>query len=384
MEDLHTLHKKIYGRNADVSVRTPGKLNLMGEHTEYFEGLVLAVAVNRFTEVSISKREDNSVRVYSANYDERKKSSLSGLKYKREDRWANYVKGAVAVLLQLGCPVKGLDIAIQSDIPEQVGLGSSSAMTMALVSALKQLYNFEISDIQLVESARLAEMKFMQKDPGLAACAVSYFGKEDHALLIDTKTMDISYINMDFKPIVMLVTDSNVPNGSGYGELDDLKHDFDTCKEYLGKTGRHITLRDVTVQDIRSELEQIPEHIRRRAIHIIEENLRVRELKHALETGDLTTAGKLMYRSHESLRDMLEISCPELDWLVKRAYETHGVMGSRMVGNGFGGCTINLINDNNIPLYDEHLEEYDRIFGFKADYFICTPVSGLKALQDKE
>jgi galactokinase len=384
MEDLHTLHKNIYGKEPDVIVRVPGKLNLMGEHTEYFEGFVLAVAVNKFLEVSISERDDNSLRVYSATYNERKKSSLSGLKYKREDRWANYVKGAVAVMLQLGCQVKGLDIAIQSEIPEQVGLGSSSSLTLALVSALKKLYDFTISDIQLVESARLSELKFMNKDPGLAACAVSYFAKADQALLIDTKTMDIHTIDMDFKPIILLVTDSNVPNGIGYGEADDLKHDFDECKKLLNSYGRHIALRDVTILDVRSELDQLPEHLRRRAIHIIEENNRVRELKTALEHNDLTLAGKLMYRSHESLRDMLEISCPELDWLVKRAFETNGVLGSRMIGNGFGGCTINLINVNNIPLYDEHLEEYDRIFGFKADYFICTPVSGLKALQEKE
>ncbi len=384
MEDLNALHESIYGNTAEVSVRVPGKLSLMGEHTEYFEGLVLAVAVNKFTEVAISRREDNSLRVFSANYNEKKKASLSGLKYKREDRWANYVKGAIAVMLQLGCPVKGLDITIRSEIPEQVGLGSSSAMTLALVSALKQLYSFDISDIHLVESARLSELKFMKKDPGLAACAVSYYGKEGHALLIDTKTMDITYLNMDFSPIILLVTDSHVPNGSGYGETDDLRHDFDECKQLLAQTGRHITLRDITVQDIRSELDQMPELIRRRAIHIIQENLRVRELKAALEQGDLATAGKLMYRSHDSLRDMLEISCPELDWLVKRAYETNGVMGSRMVGNGFGGCTINLINGNNISLYDEHLEEYDRIFGFKADYFECIPVDGLKALLNKE
>jgi len=384
MEDLHTLHKSIYGKDPDVVVRVPGKLNLMGEHTEYFEGLVLAVAVNKFIEVSISERDDNSLRVYSANYNEKKKSSISGLKYKREDRWANYVKGAVAVMLQLGCPVKGLDIVIQSEIPEQVGLGSSSSLTLALVASLKKLYQFEISDIQLVESARLSELKFMQKDPGLAACAVAYYGKEDQALLIDTKTMEIHTIDMDFRPIVILVTDSNVPNGTGYGEVDDLRHDFEECKKLLNSHGRHITLRDTSIMDIRAELDTLPENLRRRAFHIVEENLRVRELKAALEQKNLTLAGKLMYRSHESLRDLLEISCPELDWLVKRAFETNGVLGARMVGNGFGGCTINLINGNNIPLYDEHLEEYDRIFGFKADYFICTPVSGLKALQEKE
>lgn len=224
----------------------------------------------------------------------------------------------------------------------------------------------------------------MNKDPGLAACAVSWYGREGHALLIDTKTMDIKAIPLDFKPIILLVTDSKVPNGSGYGEIDDLKKGFDECREALGKNGRLVSLRDTGTQELRGDLEELPEHLRRMAIHVIEENERVQELGEALKTEDLTTAGKLMYRSHESLRDMLEISCPELDWLVKRAYETNGVMGSRMVGNGFGGCTINLINGNNISLYDEHLEEYDRIFGFKAETFVCSPSDGLKLLQKKE
>ena len=384
MENLHTLHKTIYGSTPEVVLKVPAKMGLMGEHTEYFEGFVLAVAVDKFVEVALSGREDNSLRVYSANYNERKKSSLSGLKYKREDRWANYVKGALAVMMQLGCPVRGLDITIRSEIPEQVGLGSSSSLTLALVTALKELYSFEISDIQLVESARLAELKFMNKDPGLAACAVSWYGREGHALLIDTRTMDITPIALDFKPIVLLVTDSKVPNGSGYGESDDLKSSFDECREALGSRGRLISLRDTTTQDLRSDLEELPEHLRRRAIHVIEENQRVRELAEALKEEDLNLAGKLMYRSHESLRDMLEISCPEMDWLVKRAYETSGVMGSRMVGNGFGGCTINLINGNNISLYNEHLEEYDRIFGFKAETFICSPSDGLKLLLKKD
>jgi len=382
MEEIQILHKEIHGNEPEVAVRVPGKLNLMGEHTEYFEGLVLSVAVNRYMKVAVSRRPDNSLRCYSDNYKERKKSSLSGLKYRREDRWANYVKGAVSVLLQLGCPVKGLDITIQSEIPEQVGLGSSSSLTLAVVTALKQLYEFDISDIQLVESARLAEMKFMKKDPGLTACTISYYSREGQALLIDTRTMDMSYIDMDFSPIVLLVTDSHVPNGNGYGETDELRKDYEVCQTVLNQQKKSMSLRDLTAGDLRSGLEGLPEGVRRRCLHIVEENQRVREVRAALDIRDLTTVGKLMNRSHESLRDLLEISCPELDWLVKRANETSGVLGARMVGNGFGGCTINLINANNIPLYDEHLEEYDRIFGFKADHFICTPASGVKYLKN--
>ncbi|OQY32811.1 MAG: galactokinase [Spirochaetaceae bacterium 4572_59] len=378
MEEIQIHHKNAHGNDPQLVVKVPGKLDLMGEHTEYFEGLVLSVAVNKYLYVSLSERLDNSVRCYSENYKERKKSSLSGLKYKREDRWANYIKGAISVMMQLGCPVRGLDITVFSEIPEQVGLGSSSALTLAVVNALKIFYNFDISDIQLVETARLAEMKFMNKDPGITACTISFYGKVGQAVLMDTKSQDMYYIDLDFSPMVFLITDSHVPNGNGYGETEDLAKNNEECLDALNTIRKNQSLRDLSYNDLRSGLESYPEHLRRRCIHVVQENQRVMEMRTALEAKDLMTVGKLMNRSHESLRDQLEISCPELDWLVKRANETNGVFGSRMVGNGFGGCTINLINVNNITLYDEHLEEYDRIFGFKADHFICEPVSGVK------
>jgi galactokinase len=377
MEEIQILHKEAHGNEPQVMVKVPGKLDLMGEHTEYFEGLVFSVAVNKYLYVSLSERSDNSIRCYSENYKERKKSSLSGLKYKREDRWANYVKGAVSVMMQLGCPVRGLDITVNSEIPEQVGLGSSSALTLAVVTALKIFYQFEVSDIQLVEAARLAERKFMRKDPGITACSVAFYAKKGTAILINTKTMDMHYINLDFAPMVFLITDSHVPNGSGYGETEDLVKDNEECLMALNQIRKSLPLAELSSTDLRAGLESYPEHIRRRCLHVVQEYHRVVEMRTALENRDLATAGKLMSRSHESLRDLLEISCPELDWLVKRANETNGVSGARMIGNGFGGCTINLINVNNITLYDEHLEEYDRIFGFKADHFICEPVSGV-------
>ena len=378
MDEIHSLHKAAHGSEPQVEIKVPGKLDLMGEHTEYFGGLVLSVAVNRFLYVSLSERQDNSIRCYSENYKEKKKASLSGLKYKREDRWANFVKGAIAVMMQLGCPVRGLNITINSEIPEQVGLGSSSALTLAMVCALRDLYKFEVSDIQLVEAARLAEMKFMKKDPGLTACSVAYYGIAGKAVLIDTKNMDMSYIDLDFLPMAFLITDSHVPNGNGYGETEDLAKDNEECLAALNHVRKNQPIREVSSTSIRTALESYPELIRRRCLHVVQEYHRVEEVREALISRDLATVGKLMTRSHESLRDLLEISCPELDWLVKRANETNGVFGARMVGNGFGGCTINLINVNNIALYDEHLEEYDRIFGFKADHFICEPVSGVK------
>ncbi len=378
MDEIHSLHKTAHGNAPQITVKVPGKIDLMGEHTEYYGGLVLSFAVNKYLYVSLSERQDNSLRCFSRNYNERKKSSLSGLKYKREDRWANYVKGAVAVMMQLGCPVKGLDITIDSEIPEQVGLGSSSALTLAVVCALRDFYSFEISDIQLVEAARLAELKFMKKDPGLTACSVAYYSEEGRALLIDTKTMDMGYIDLEFDPIVILITDSHVPNGAGYDETEDLGKNNEECLTALNQLRKNQPIRELSAKDLRVGLESYPELVRRRCLHVVQEYHRVEEVREALAAKDLAGVGKLMTRSHESLRDLLEISCPELDWLVKRANETNGVFGARMIGNGFGGCTINLINVNNISLYDEHLEEYDRIFGFKADHFICRPVSGVK------
>ena len=301
MEEIQILHKEMHGNEPQVCVKVPGKLDLMGEHTEYFEGLVLSLAVNRYLNVSLSERQDNSIRCYSENYKERKKSSLSGLKYKREDRWANYVKGAVSVMMQLGCPVRGLDITVNSEIPEQVGLGSSSALTLAVVLALKQIYQFDVSDIQLIEAARLAEMKFMKKDPGITACTVAYYAKEKHALLIDTKTMDMDYIDIDFSPVIFLITDSHVPNGSGYGETEDLSKVNEECLVALQKVKKNQLLKDLSYNDLRTGLESYPEHIRRRCLHVVQEIHRVMEMRSALEHRDLMTVGKLMSRSHESL-----------------------------------------------------------------------------------
>ncbi len=378
MEKVKNIHKELYGIDAEFVSRAPGIINFMGEHTEIFGGHVVAAAMDCSIEIALSARNDHALQIHSANFREKKKTTTSNLKYRREDRWANYLKGAAAVMMQLGCPVKGLDITIRSEIPPNVGLSSSSSLTAAMIAALQGYYKFTISDIQFMEAVRQAKIKTMNEDPGFAACAVLWFGQKDKALLINTKNMEISNLDLNIHPYVFLVAVCKIPNPNEDSENQILNQNLKACLEVLNQIDSSKGLQEIELNEILPELEEVPEKLRRQVIFSIEESRRVHDFAQALAHKDFNQAGKIMFHSHEGMRDMLEISCPELDWLVKRAFETKGVEGARMVGSGFGGCTINLIHVNAIAEYKKHLEGFERIFGFKIKTMICNTVNGLK------
>jgi galactokinase len=378
--DLTSSHRTEYGVDPEVVVSAPGSVNLMGEHTEYSDGFVLPIAINRSVSIAVSRRKDNSLRFFAADFNERKRTSVSNLKYKREDRWANYIKGVLYMLIQIGCPVKGLDITISGNVPAAVGLSSSSAITIATAVAIKTIYQFKVSDIQLVQCARLAEKQFMGKDVGVLGTIVSYYAKEKHALLIDTRSLEFRHVPVDLADAEICITDSKVPVISADSEFTQRREDCRTCVAALSRRKSGTALRDYTAADLRESMGSIPESVRRRCLHVVDENQRVLDTQDALAKRDPQLMGKLMNRSHESLRDLFEVSCPELDWLVKRAIEIDGVFGSRMTGAGFGGCTVTLLRRSAADEYRKKLDEYERIFGFKAEAFLTEPSQGVRIL----
>jgi galactokinase len=247
--------------------------------------------------------------------------------------------------------------------------------------ALKTLFNFSITDRRLIEFARKAETEFMEIETGVIDTFASFLGREKNALFIDTKYLEYRYVPLNLKNVKFLVTDSQVPQAMGDGEFYQRWEDCEKCIELLSRRRPGSTLRDYTPRDIRESMGILPENIRRRCLHVVEENSRVKEAEEILrKNGNLSVLGKLLNRSHESLRDLFEVSCPELDWLVKRSWETEGVLGSRLTGTGFGGCTITLIREDAIPEYEKRLEEYERIFGFEAVSFICEASDGVRLL----
>ena len=376
MDELVAIHLKEFGTPPDVITSAPGIVNIVGEHTDYSDGFVLQASLDRRAWIALSKRSDTSLRFFAADFNERKRTTIANLKYKREDRWANYVKGVLYELLQLGFTVGGLNCTIHSTIPQGIGLGSSAAIEVAAAVAVRNLFGLDMTRIQVMQSASLAESAFIGLHSEITDQLVSTISREGMAVFLDLRTLRYEYVPLVFEGAKLLVTISNVPNAPVDSELDERRQQCAECVQYLQKRKAGTALRDYTPSDLKNSMGVVPENIRRLCLHVVEENQRVMEARQFMETGNLEGLGKVLYRSHESLRDNFEVSCPELDWLVKRALEIDGVYGSRMTGSGFGGCTVTLLRDDAFGAYSERLDEYERIFGFKAETFVCIPTDG--------
>lgn len=369
-------HDKEYGTKPVVICSAPGKIDLLGEHGEVGGGYVVSLAIDRRFYVALSPRSDNSLRFFSGNLKERKKTTIAGLKFKREDRWANYSKGVIDALLHMGFSIRGANITLLSEVPMGIGLGASSAMTVATVCAFKEAFDLDMSDAQTIEAARFSESRFMGLHEGLRSPMVSYYAREGHLTLLDLRSLNVEHLPFPGPPLALLVTDSRVSETMSDSEKAEIDEACLDCVRVLDAPDPPHVFRDVDRDDLSSSVDGLSERSRRISLHVIQENARILEFRKALAQDSLDTAGRILFRSHESLRDLLEVSCPELDWLAKRAVETDGVLGSRMIGSGYGGCTVTLIDGALRANYEDRLEEYDRIFGFKASVFAVIPGAG--------
>ena len=378
MDTIASLHHKEYKEDPLIIVSAPGQVNIMGERNEYADAYVMGMALDRRLTMAVSRTADNSLYLYSSTLGERKRVNLSTLKYKREDRWANYFKGIIVAFQQLGAEPQGVNVTIGGDLPSGIGLGSSSAMQVAFAFALNEIFESGFSLIQLADIARLADYQFLKDDSGIASPLISCLGRDDHFLMIDTKDLTSEFFPISLEGYSLVVTDSHVPFHLDKDDMIDFRREYSEAGQIIRRHKLGTSVRDLTGRDISQSVEILSEDTRRYCLHLIEENQRVEEMRDALKGGDWEQMARLLIRSHESLRDLLEITCPELDWLVKRIQELSPPSGSRMFGPGFGGCTISLIHDSNIPKYEEILEEYERIFGFKAEYFFCRPSAGVR------
>ncbi|MBN2509877.1 MAG: galactokinase [Spirochaetales bacterium] len=376
MLDVIKLHEEEYGSSPVAIGVAPGTINLLGEHTDYNEGYVLQFAIPKYVWVSISTRADGSFRFYAANTNERKKSPKGPFKYRREDRWANYSKGVISGFSGRGLEVPGLDVTIYSEIPQDIGLGSSDALCVAATLAIQKLLNVSLTDADIISIANGAEKDYMGLPIEVTDVMTSLKSRDGKAIYIDLRSMEYSYIPLRLEDAILVGTNSHVPPVEVGEYVQELIDDCYTGVGYLNTRHPGRTLRDFSEADVKASLEIMPEAARRLCLHVIEENSRVVEGKKLLEKKNYPLFGKLMSQSHESLRDNYEVSCPEIDWLVKRAIETDGVYGSRITGPGFGGCTVTLMKKNALLEYTEKMLEYERIFGFSAEVFQLTPVGG--------
>ncbi len=367
MKKLHAQHQEEYGRAPDFIACAPGVVNLMGEHTDYSDGFVLQAALPMYANVAVSLRDDVSLRFFTADAGERKKTSVPNLKYKREDRWANYIKGVLAELEERGVRLPGLEFSISSNIPQNIGLGSSDALCAAAAIAVCRVLDVKLDTQELIDVAYGAEARFIGLIKEPTDVATSLLAEKGKALYLDMRSLEYRQIDINLKDATLVLTNSHVPHISADDYIAERRDECRECVEHLQSRHAGDSLRDYSSEDLKSGIGLLPESLRRLCLHVVEENVRVQEAVELLPRGDLDTLGRLMGRSHESLRDSYEVSCPELDWLVKRAGEIEGVYGSRLTGPGFGGCTLSLIKGDALGDYTEKLGEYERIFGFAAE-----------------
>jgi galactokinase len=369
MLDIGAIHRKEYAIDADQSepvviAEAPGRIHYLGEHGEPKARLFLSSAINRYIQVAVSARKDNSLRFFAADLGERKRTTLINLKYKREDRWANYIKVAIHLFAELGYPVKGLNFTVAGDIPQHVGLASSSAIEAAAAVALKGFFSAPVSDRDLLNRIGAAKTLFFGKHSNMVDYLIALSARKDHFLLVDEKTMEVKRIKSPLAKYKILLMDSRVPRMGEDDELKQRRQDIRKGLELLSQKRRGVSFRDYAAADLVEPMENLPEEIRRRCLHIVQEIQRAYDTVELMKNQDFPGLSKLIFHSHESLRDLYEVSCPEIDWLVKRAQEIEGVLGSRMTGRGFGGCTYTIIDEKSIDEYQRRLEDYERIFGF--------------------
>ncbi len=336
-----------FGRPPRAAARAPGRVNLIGEHTDYNEGYVLPIALTQRTTALAAPRDDGRVGVWSAQFDEACEWPSGGWLRERFPHWTSYVAGVAELLRQAGALPGGADVLIDSDVPPGSGLSSSAALELAVAAALDGLAGAQRSPLDLARLSRRAEHDFAGVPCGIMDQYVCALASADHAFLLDCRTQTWQHVPLHLGDCALLVVNSGVRHELAAGEYALRQAQCRAAVDQLGGAAeRLVSLRDVDAARLDRAAAQLAPLVARRARHVVSENARVLRAADALHSGDLPEFGRLMYASHASLRDDYEVSCRELDRLVEIAASVPGALGARMTGGGFGGCAVVLIESD--------------------------------------
>jgi galactokinase len=357
-------------------------VNLIGEHTDYNEGFVLPLAVDRRMYVAAAPRDDNSIQVRSFNFAESATFDLDQKLEPSKARWLLYVEGIARSLVEQGFRLKGADITISSEVPMGAGLSSSGALEVCVGFALLKLAGYEVELMKLALAAQRAEHVFVGTESGLMDQLTAAFGTRNHAMLIDCRSLERKMIPLNIPAMAIVVCDTRVKHDLATTAYNQRRRECEQAAAILRKTKPSVrSLRDVTLSDLELYGELLPETLRRRSCHVISENERTLSAAEALINGDVHRLGELMNLSHESLRDDYEVSCPELDIMVELSRQQTGVAGARMMGGGFGGSTVNLVRRNNIDQFRRRVsEDYQRATGLVPAIITVTADDGVREM----
>lgn len=395
--DAPTLYQRAFGEPARSVVQAPGRLELLGNHTDYNEGLVLALAIDKYIQIAVGPRKDGYIHLVTSAFPEPETFPFDRIEKNPPAAWANYVKGVLLQLRRRGVHFTGFNAAIHGTIPLGAGMSSSAALEVATALAVRRLAPFTLNELgagpltrrqpgdasppldsaekmHLAKLCQAAESEFVGVRCGLLDQIASLFGKEGQVIQIDCRFNSISHQPLP-AGVVVVVSNSGVKHELAAGEYNALRAHCEAAARALGVPA----LRSVNVEQLRANQTRLQPRDYECAFHVVTENQRVVFAERALREGDVDQLGQYLFQSHESSRDYFKNSCPELDLLVELARATPGCIGSRLTGGGFGGATISLVRDSAVKEFVAGMSQrYATRTGRQLESWICRVVDGAR------
>ena len=373
--------QRAYGKAPRI-FSAPGRVNLIGEHTDYNEGFVLPVAIDRRTYVAAATNGSDTVQAQSFDLNEAAAFALREPNTSLSTRWLGYIAGVAFELEKGGVRLSGADIAISSDVPIGAGLSSSAALEISAGMAFLALNGARLDATSLALAAQKAEHTYVGTRCGIMDQLTVSVAQKSHALLIDCRSLEVKHIDLNLPQAMIVICNTNLKHELASSAYNQRRHECEAAVEMLRKYLPTVrALRDVNVDDLKKHGDTLPDVLYRRARHVVTENARTLEAAIALKDGDANTMGKLMAASHVSLRDDYEVSSVELDLMVDLAGKCEAVFGARMTGGGFGGCTVNLVRRDEVEAFGNFITtEYRARTGIQPDIYAVNADDGVKEI----
>ncbi|WP_454959475.1 galactokinase [Capnocytophaga sputigena] len=385
MKHLEQKFQEVFGAPAEKQFFAPGRVNLIGEHTDYNGGNVFPCAIDKGTYGLVKKRNDRKFRMYSENFADLgvMEFTLDELTNDKKHDWANYPKGVIKMFLEAGQKIdSGFDILFSGNIPNGAGLSSSASIEMLTAIVLKDLFNLSIDPVEMAQLGKKTENLFIGVNSGIMDQFAVAMGKKDNAILLDCNTLKYDYVPVVLKDEVIVIANTNKRRGLADSKYNERRAE---CDEALAELQTKLPIKalgELSIEQFEANKDLIKSPIRqKRAKHAVYENQRTLKAQKELSAGNLAEFGKLMNQSHISLRDDYEVTGVELDTLAALAWEQPGVVGSRMTGAGFGGCTVSIVKKDKVDDFIKNVgEAYKNKIGYAADFYIASVSDGAKKL----
>src|SRR5580704_1350406 len=373
--------REVYGTSPSGTFRAPGRVNLIGEHTDYNDGFVMPAAIDFYSYAAIGERTDHTLSVYSEQFHQSVEFSIAHLAGPPRKHWSDYVRGVASVLRDEGYPLRGANLVIDGQVPIGSGLSSSAAIEVTTALALTSLGGVTIPLLEVARLCQRAENTYTGARCGIMDQFVSCFGRQGHALMLDCRSLEATYLQLP-PSVRLVICNTMVRHELAAGEYNERRASCERAVKAIGKVLPDLrALRDLKLENLEHHRSLLTDVDFRRCRHVIKENARVKDAAEALKCLNLVRIGELMYLSHESLDRDYEVSCEELNIMVEVASRLSGVLGARMTGGGFGGCTVNLVQTEELSEFTEQIVSgYQARTGLTPLVYVCSAAEGAGAV----